>query len=65
MEHCISASPKGSVYSMQQALLFVPFLAKKNLLIVEKTIQMTEYIAKFQLSFIVLYSSKNGHSQQC
>lgn len=65
MEHRISASPKGSVYSMQQALLLVPFLAKKNLLIVEKTIQMTEYIAKFQLSFIVLYSGKNEYSQQC
>lgn len=30
MEHRISASPKGSVYSEQQALLLVPFLAKKK-----------------------------------
>lgn len=64
MEHCISASPKGSVYSEQQALLLVPFLAKKNLLIVEKSIPMIEYVAKSQLSFVVLYSSKNEHSQQ-
>lgn len=49
---------------MHQAFLLVPFLAKMNLLIVEGTIQMIEYTAESQLSFIILYSSKNEHSQQ-